>query len=81
MGLAPQRYSLGAIVLHWLIAAALAFQIVFAESLEGPRGPDLFARYQLHKSVGISILLLSVLRLGWRFIAPRPAPVSGPDGR
>lgn len=78
MGLAPQRYSLGAIVLHWLIAAALAFQIVFAESLEGPRGPDLFARYQLHKSVGISILLLSVLRLGWRFIAPRPAPVSGP---
>ena len=78
MGLAPQRYSLGAIVLHWLIAAALAFQIVFAESLEGPRGPDLFARYQLHKSVGITILLLSVLRLGWRFFAPRPASVSGP---
>lgn len=74
----PQRYSLGAIVLHWLIAAALVFQIVFAESLEGPRGPDLFARYQLHKSVGITILLLSVLRLGWRFVAPRPAPVPGP---
>ena len=74
----PQRYSLGAILLHWLIAAALVFQIVFAESLEGPRGPDLFARYQLHKSVGISILLLSVLRLGWRFVAPRPAPVAGP---
>lgn len=78
MGLAPQRYSLGAILLHWLIAAALVFQIVFAESLEGPRGPDLFARYQLHKSVGITILLLSVLRLGWRFIGPRPAPVPGP---
>lgn len=74
----PKRYSLGAIILHWLIAAALAFQIVFAESLEGPRGPDLFARFQLHKSVGITILLLSVLRLGWRFIAPRPAPVQGP---
>lgn len=74
----PQRYSLGSIVLHWLIAAALVFQIVFAESLEGPRGPDLFARYQLHKSVGITILLLSLLRLGWRFIVPRPAPVAGP---
>jgi cytochrome b561/polyisoprenoid-binding protein YceI len=74
----PQRYSLGAIVLHWLIAAALAFQIVFAESLEGPRGPDLFARFQLHKSIGITILLLSLVRLGWRFIAPRPAPVPGP---
>ncbi|PXW75178.1 cytochrome b561 [Blastomonas natatoria] len=73
-----QRYSLGAIILHWLIAAALVFQIVFAESLEGPRGPDLFARYQLHKSVGIAILLLSVLRLGWRMVAPRPAPVPGP---
>lgn len=74
----PQRYSLGAIVLHWLIAAALVFQVVFAESLEGPRGPDLFARFQLHKSVGITILLLSVARLAWRFIAPRPAPVPGP---
>ncbi|MAF62719.1 MAG: hypothetical protein CL680_14860 [Blastomonas sp.] len=69
---------MGSIVLHWLIAAALVFQVVFAESLEGPRGPDLFARYQLHKSVGITILLLSVLRLGWRYIAPRPAPVPGP---
>ncbi len=74
----PQRYSLGSIVLHWLIAAALVFQIVFAESLEGPRGPDLFARFHLHKSIGITILLLSVLRLGWRYIAPRPAPVAGP---
>lgn len=74
----PQRYSLGAILLHWLIAAALVFQIVFAESLEGPRGPDLFARFQLHKSVGITILLLSVARLAWRYIVPRPAPVPGP---
>lgn len=74
----PARYSLGAIVLHWLIAAALAFQIVFADYLEGPRGPDLFARFQLHKSVGITILLLSVLRVGWRVVAPRPAPVAGP---
>ncbi len=61
--MAPARYSLGAILLHWLIAAALAFQIVFADSLEGQRGPDLFARFQLHKSVGITILLLSVLRV------------------
>ncbi|KPF75097.1 hypothetical protein IP68_10825 [Blastomonas sp. AAP25] len=76
--MAPTRYSLGAIVLHWLIAAALAFQIIFAESLEGPRGPDLFARFQLHKSVGITILLLSVLRVGWRLIVPRPAAVPGP---
>lgn len=74
----PQRYSLGSIVLHWLIASALVFQIVFAESLEGPRGPDLFARYQLHKSVGITILLLSLLRLAWRYMAPRPAAVPGP---
>lgn len=76
--MAPARYSLGAILLHWLIAAALAFQIVFADSLEGPRGPDLFARFQLHKSVGITILLLSVLRVGWRLVAPRPSPVAGP---
>jgi len=74
----PARYSTGAIVLHWLIAALLGFQIIFADTLEGPSSPELFARFQLHKSVGITVLLLSLARLGWRLVAPRPASAPGP---
>lgn len=67
----PQRYSLGAIILHWLIAALLAFQLSAGFGLEhlGMRG---FALYQLHKSVGMLVLALTVLRILWRLFAARP---------
>ncbi|MCB5426478.1 cytochrome b/b6 domain-containing protein [Altererythrobacter sp. CC-YST694] len=67
------RYSLGAIVLHWLIAFALAFELALGFAM--PRGVEGFALFQLHKSVGISILALTILRLGWRLAHPRPAPL------
>ncbi|MFZ2997995.1 MAG: YceI family protein [Sphingobium sp.] len=67
-----QRYSLTAIILHWAIAALLAFQISVGWALEslGARG---FSLYQLHKSVGITILLLTFVRIVVRFYKPRPA--------
>ncbi|MET0249454.1 MAG: YceI family protein [Sphingobium sp.] len=72
----PQRYSLVAITLHWLIAALLAFQISVGWALEdlGARG---FALFQLHKSVGIAILALSLLRVAVRWWKPRPAKSEG----
>lgn len=72
-----QRYSYTAITLHWLIALLLAFQIALGWALEGDNGPELFARYQLHKSIGISILLLSLARLAIRFLTPRPLASDG----
>lgn len=69
----PQRYSTTAIVLHWLIAVALAFQLVLGWRLAGiAPGAGQFVAYQLHKSVGIAILLLTLLRVGIRFAYPRP---------
>ena len=70
-----ERYSRGAIALHWLIALALAGQIALGFAMV----PDAsgFAQYQLHKSIGITILALSLLRVGWRFTHPRPAPMEG----
>lgn len=69
-----RRYSLIAIFLHWTIAALLAFQISVGWALEdlGARG---FSLYQLHKSVGVSILVLTLVRLAVRFGKPRPDPV------
>lgn len=73
------RYSYSAITLHWLIALLLAFQIALGWALDGDNTPELFARYQLHKSVGITILLLSFARLGLRLIAPPPPASDGPE--
>ncbi len=67
------RYSKGAIALHWIIAALILFEIGLGWRMEGKPGAELFAVYQLHKSVGITILLLSLIRLGWRVIHKPPA--------
>jgi cytochrome b561/polyisoprenoid-binding protein YceI len=71
-----RRYSLIAIVLHWTIAAAIAFQISVGWALEalGARG---FSLYQWHKSVGITVLVLTLLRIVVRYWKPRPEPTEG----
>lgn len=69
---ADARYSRGAIGLHWLTAACFAFQIGLGWQMTGPRGPGTFGAFQLHKSVGITILLLTLARLGWRFLFRAP---------
>jgi cytochrome b561/polyisoprenoid-binding protein YceI len=71
-----QRYSRIAIFLHWAIAALLAFQISVGWALEdlGARG---FSLYQLHKSIGISVLVLTLARVAVRYWKPHPAPTEG----
>ncbi|CAN7661862.1 YceI family protein [Phenylobacterium sp. LjRoot225] len=64
------RYSTTAIVLHWLIAAGIVLQVALASRMEGPPTPAVFAVAQLHKSIGITLLLLSLARLAWRLIHP-----------
>lgn len=69
------RYSTGAVVLHWLIALALAFQIALGFAM--PKDERGFALFQLHKSVGVTILVLTLLRLAWRLTHRPPAAVEG----
>lgn len=71
-----QRYSRAAIFLHWAIAALLAFQIAVGWALED-LGARAFSLYQLHKSIGISIFVLTLARVAVRYWKPRPAPVEG----
>ncbi|WP_374469750.1 cytochrome b [Phenylobacterium sp.] len=68
------RYSIVAIVLHWLIAALIVLQVILAGRMDGPPGVERFEVTQLHKSVGITVLLLSLARLAWRLMNP-PAPL------
>lgn len=72
----PSRYSTAAIVLHWSLALLLVFQLGLGWRLEDlPKGVAQFIAFQLHKSIGISILLLSLARLAVRAFKPRPALV------
>ncbi|HEY7806794.1 MAG TPA: cytochrome b/b6 domain-containing protein [Croceibacterium sp.] len=71
---AQARYSTGAIVLHWLLALAMAFQVAVGFAMPHS-GPYSFAPMQLHKSVGIAILLLTLVRLAWRIFRRPPAAV------
>ena len=68
------RYSTVAIWLHWLLALAMAFKIALGFAMPH-HGPHSFAPMQLHKSVGITILLLTLLRLAWRLVRRPPEPV------
>ena len=64
--------------LHWLIALLVLAMAAIGLSLdELPRSPKWFWVYDLHKSIGLSVLALVVVRLGWRLYAGAPPPVPG----
>jgi cytochrome b561 len=68
------RYSTVAVILHWLIAVLILANILIAWKFNTmPQGLAFFQIIQLHKSIGITVLLLSVLRLVWRLVNPPPA--------
>jgi cytochrome b561 len=67
------RYSTVAIALHWTIAAAIALQIVLGWRIGDVEGVSRSAILQLHKTIGVTILVLTVARLAWRVVNPPPA--------
>jgi len=76
-----ERYTRTAMTLHWLIALAVLGQIAFGWYLQFiPRGaPDRTVFVNFHKSTGLVIGLLIVLRLVWRLThTPPPLPESMP---
>lgn len=75
------RYNRTAISLHWLIALLLVGQFAFGWYLGGiPRGiPARGYFVNLHKSTGLLIGLLILVRIGWRLTyGPPPLPSSVP---
>lgn len=71
----PVRYHSAAIMLHWLIAALLVYQFALGLRLEDATGATKFNAFQFHKSIGITVLLLSLVRLALRLFLRRPAEV------
>ncbi|MGH8140222.1 MAG: cytochrome b [Steroidobacteraceae bacterium] len=59
--------------LHWLIVALIITQVILANIAEDlPIGVKKLAMFARHKSVGITILGLAVIRLAWRGANPSP---------
>lgn len=68
-----RRYGAVAQVFHWLIAALVLVMLALGNYMEDlPLGARKLELYQLHKSIGITIGLLAVLRLAWRLFHPPP---------
>ena len=69
------RYGNVAMTLHWLIAGAVILNIclgLYMIQILSDQDPARFAVVQFHKSVGLSVLVLSLVRLGWRLFNPVP---------
>ncbi len=75
------RYTTLAIVLHWTIAVLIIGLLgvgIWMTDLKV--SPTKISLYQWHKWVGLTVLLLVLIRLGWRLKHPAPAMPSGMPG-
>ena len=70
-----RRYGSVAIAFHWVIAALIATNLglgfYFANVMDH-NAPGFFTVVQTHKSIGLTVLVLSVMRLAWRLVNPIP---------
>jgi cytochrome b561 len=66
------RFNYVAIFFHWTIAGLILANILIGWQFSAVHGPLRQAALQLHKSIGIMVLLLSVLRVLWRALTTLP---------
>jgi len=70
----PARYTRFAVAMHWIVAAVVLLQYPLGWWMQQipkqPPGPRA-EMFNLHKSIGLAILALMIVRLGWR-LAHRP---------
>jgi cytochrome b561 len=72
-GDATVRYSRGAATFHWLTVILVLSQIYVGFRFgDLPRGPARIELFTIHKTLGATILIVTLLRLGYRLINPPP---------
>lgn len=67
-------YGSVAVAFHWTIAILVVANICLGLYFPDlPRSdPNLFTLAQIHKSIGLTVLVLSLARVGWRLVHPVP---------
>jgi cytochrome b561 len=77
---ASERYSGAAIALHWLTAVLIVTNLLLGLSMVAlPISPRKLEWFLVHKSIGITVFLVTFARLAWRWYRPAPPPVAMPD--
>lgn len=72
-----ERYTRVAVILHWLIALLILFNLAVGPFMEGlPRNlrPVIVG---WHVSSGITVFALTMVRIGWRLFHPPPPALPG----
>lgn len=72
-----RRYTMAAIWLHWLIALGIIANIALAWTWDSLADDQVRPAIDLHKSIGITILGLAILRLLWRMTHRPPSLPAG----
>jgi cytochrome b561 len=71
----PERYTRFAVALHWIVAVVVFAQFALGwlmqEIAKQPPGPRA-AAFNVHKSIGLAILALMLVRIAWRLSHPAP---------
>ena len=67
-----RRYTEFAMLLHWLVAGGIAFLYVHGFDMMRMQGPERLVQLNLHRSVGITVFALVVVRIWWRMTHPPP---------
>jgi cytochrome b561 len=72
----PARYGLISLILHWGVALAVVGMFALGLWMVGLGYYDPWrkAAPELHKSIGLLLLLAMVVCLVWRFVSPPPPP-------
>jgi len=75
---APNRYTLTAIRLHWLMAILLVGLFAVGLYMTGLKlSPQKLQLYSWHKWAGVTVFVLALVRLAWRIGHPPPADPAG----
>ena len=70
---AAPAYTVTARVLHWVTAALVLTQIPLGLAIANVKlGPWMDTLYNLHKSIGATLIPLVIIRLLYRFANPPP---------
>ncbi len=73
---ADRRYDAGSVALHWIIALAVVIQLCLGWYMNEILPDHSAAQDQvqsIHISLGVTILILTLIRIGWRLAHPAPS--------
>lgn len=74
------RYSIVSLAFHWGLAVLVLAQVLLITAHEATDGPISREFVQIHKALGLAVLVLTLARIGWRIANPAlPMPAGTAD--